>query len=116
MWPAAITTGVLFAATHIGWLPIAFLVPIALFGIGLCLLYHWTGSLYPGIALHALNNSIPLGVALDWSWQIPVLIVCSLLASLTIARLMALLLGDRPVRSGEEHSGVPGQDGLKGRA
>jgi len=95
VWPAAITAGVLFAATHIGWIPIAFMVPIVLFGIGLCLLYHWTGSLYPGIALHALNNSIPLGAALHWTWQTPVLMVCSSLAALAIARLIALRLGDR---------------------
>ena len=89
---------------------IAFMIPIAVLGIGLCLLYHWTGSLYPGIALHALSNSIPLGVSLNWSWQIPVLIVCSILAALTLARLIALLLGDRPVvRSGEAHGEVPAQ-------
>ncbi len=95
VWPAATSTGVLFAATHIGWIPIAFMVPIVLFGTGLCLLYHWTGSLYPGIALHALNNSIPLGTALNWTWQTPVLMVCSTLAALTLARLIALRLGDR---------------------
>lgn len=95
VWPAAIATGVLFAATHIGWIPISFMVPIVLSGIGLCLLYHWTASLYPGIALHALNNSIPLGTALNWTWQTPLLMVCSTLATLAIARLIALRLGDR---------------------
>ena len=95
VWPAAITTGVLFAATHIGWIPISFMVPVVLSGIGLCLLYHWTGSIYPGIALHALNNSIPLATALKWTWQTPLLMVCSTLAALTIAQLIALRLGDR---------------------
>jgi len=95
LWPAAVTTAVLFAATHIGWIPIAFMVPIVLFGIGLCLLYHWTESLYPGIALHALNNSIPLAAALHWTWQTPVLMVGSTLAALAIARLIAIWLGDR---------------------
>lgn len=99
VWPAAITTGVLFAATHIGWIPIAFMVPIVLFGIGLCLLYHWTASLYPGIALHALNNSIPLAAALHWTWQTPVLMAGSILAALAIARLIAHWLGDRPVQA-----------------
>jgi len=89
LWPAAIASGVLFAATHIGWLPSAVLVAVALFGIGLCLLYHWTGSLYPCIAVHAVNNSIPLGAALNWTWQTPLLIVGSTLATLTIARLLA---------------------------
>jgi len=93
LWPAAVTTGVLFAASHIGWLPLAVMVPIVIVGIGLCLLYHWTESLYPGIAVHALNNSIPLGSALHWTWQTPVLMVCSTLVALTIARLIALALG-----------------------
>ena len=48
---------------------------------------------YPGIAVHALNNSIPLGSALHWTWQTPVLMVCSTLVALTIARLIALALG-----------------------
>ena len=68
--------------------------PIVLLGIGLCLLYHWTESLYPGIALHALNNSIPLAAALHWTWQTPLLMVGSTLAALAIARLIALSLGD----------------------
>lgn len=95
VWPAALTAGVLFAATHIGWIPIAFMVPIVLFGVGLCLLYHWTQSLYPGIALHALHNSLPLAAALHWTWQTPLLLVGSTLAALAIARLIALRLGDR---------------------
>ncbi len=109
VWPAAITTGILFAATHVGWLPIALFVPSVVFGIGMCFVYHWTGSLYPCIALHALNNSVVLGFALDWSWQIPLLVVCSILASLTIAWLIALLLGDRPLRSGDERRELRGQ-------
>jgi len=94
VWPAAVTTGALFAATHLGWSPIALIVPIAVIGIGLCLLYHWTGSLYPGIALHALTNAIPLATALDWTWQTPLLIAGSMLGALTAARLLARLLGD----------------------
>ncbi len=95
VWPAAIATGVLFAAAHVGWLPLAVMVPVVLFGVGLCLLYHWTGSLYPCIAVHALNNSVSTGTALDWTWQTPLLMACSTLAALSIARLIALRLGDR---------------------
>ncbi len=95
VWPAAGTTGVLFAAIHVGWVPIALVITIVPFGIGLCLLYHWTGSLYPGIAFHALTNSIPLGSTLNWTWQTPLLMVASTLAALTLARLIAVGLGDR---------------------
>lgn len=44
---AAVLTGVGFALTHIGWLPLDALPPAAVLGFGLCLLYHWTGSLIP---------------------------------------------------------------------
>jgi membrane protease YdiL (CAAX protease family) len=54
----------------------------------LCAVYQRTGSLYPGIALHALNNSLAFGVNEGWGWQIAVLIVASLAA---IAMLLALL-------------------------
>jgi uncharacterized protein len=95
VWPAAITTGVLFAATHLGWVPLALIVPIVVFGIAMCLLYHWTGSLYPCVAVHAFGNAIPLAGALHWTWQAPLLIAGSTLAALTLTRLLALGLGDR---------------------
>ncbi len=95
VWPAAMTTGVLFAATHLGWVSLALIVPIVVFGIAMCLLFHWTGSLYPCIAVHAFGNAIPLAGALDWTWQAPLLIVGSTLAALTLTRLLALGLGDR---------------------
>jgi len=55
---AAVITGLLFGAVHIGSAPVVYLVPLAALGFGLCLLYQRTGSLYPGIAAHALNNSV----------------------------------------------------------
>lgn len=96
--PAAILTGVVFGAMHAGSAPVGFLVPLALFGIGLCLLYHWTKSLYPCIALHALNNSVAVGVALNWSWEIPVTMAGSVVGTLTIAWLIGRLL-DRTARA-----------------
>lgn len=94
VWPAAITTGVLFAATHLGWVSLALIVPIVVFGLAICLLYHWTGSLYPCIAVHAFGNAVPLAGALHWNWQAPLLIMGSTLAALTLTRLLALGLGD----------------------
>ncbi len=37
-----------------------------MFGALLCLLYHRTGSLLPCMVLHALNNSLALGVSQSW--------------------------------------------------
>ena len=46
-----------------------------------------TGSLYPCIALHCVNNSLAFGVSQDWGWEIPVLFACALaLISLVGAR------------------------------
>lgn len=97
VWPAAIATGVIFGAIHAGSAPVGFLVPLGFFGFGLCLLYHYSGSLYPCIALHALNNSIALGAALHWSWQIPAMMVGSVILALALATRLARLLGGDPM-------------------
>lgn len=70
MWPAAILTGLVFGGIHAGSSDIAFLLPLGFFGFALCLLYVRTGSLYPCIAAHAVNNSIAFGASQDWDWQI----------------------------------------------
>jgi membrane protease YdiL (CAAX protease family) len=75
VWVAALLTGITFGAIHAGSAPAGYLVPLALFGFLLCLLYWRTGSLYPCIVLHALNNSLALGVSQGWSWQIPLLML-----------------------------------------
>jgi membrane protease YdiL (CAAX protease family) len=72
-WPAAILTGLVFGAIHVGSAEAAFLLPLAFFGFALCLLRERTGSLYPGIALHCMNNSLAFGVSQHWGWEIPVL-------------------------------------------
>jgi membrane protease YdiL (CAAX protease family) len=64
---AAVLTGAVFGLIHAGSSPAEFLVPLAIFGIVLCLLYERTGSLYPCIVLHAINNCLALGVSLDWT-------------------------------------------------
>ena len=92
--PAAALTGVSFAATHVGWLPIGAVVPAILFGFVLCLLYHWTGSLYPALALHALSNSVLAATALRSTWQFTLAVVFAVVATLVMARLVAVLLGD----------------------
>jgi CAAX protease family protein len=65
---AALLTGVLFGAIHVGSAPAIDLVPLAVFGVLLCALRQRTGSLYPGIALHCLNNAAALVVNAGWSF------------------------------------------------
>jgi membrane protease YdiL (CAAX protease family) len=98
-WPAAIVTGLIFGAVHIGSSPIGYALPLAIFGFGLCLLYQWTGSLFPCIALHACNNAIALGGDQGWGWEIPGVMVAAVLLSLTLAKLLGRALdrrADRP--------------------
>lgn len=76
--PAAIITGVLFGAVHAGSAPAIDLVPLAALGVGLCLLYRHTGSLYPCFVAHSLNNSIAFAALENWGWQVPVLVVGAL--------------------------------------
>jgi membrane protease YdiL (CAAX protease family) len=66
MLPAAVLTGIIFGAIHLGGTEIEFIAPLMVFGFILCLLYVWTGSLLPCIVLHALNNALALGVSQDW--------------------------------------------------
>ncbi len=63
----AVATGVIFGLIHAGSADAVFLVPLAVFGAVLCLLYVRTGSLVPCIVLHALNNSLALGVSQGWA-------------------------------------------------
>ena len=66
MLPAAVLTGIIFGAIHLGGTDIEFIVPLMVFGFFLCLLYVWTDSLLPCIVLHALNNALALGVSEGW--------------------------------------------------
>ncbi|HEY2140434.1 MAG TPA: CPBP family intramembrane glutamic endopeptidase [Solirubrobacteraceae bacterium] len=85
-WLAATITGLLFGGVHVGSAPAIDLVPLAALGFGLCMVYRYTGSLYPCIAAHSLNNSLAFGSLEGWGWQIPVL----MLASLAVIALLAL--------------------------
>ena len=69
---ATLITGLAFGAAHVASAPIAFIVPLAALGMILCLIYERTRSLYPCMALHALNNSIAFGVGDGRGWLVPV--------------------------------------------
>jgi uncharacterized protein len=66
--PAALITGLLFGGVHVGSAPAIDLLPLAALGFGLCLLYRATGSLYPCIAAHCINNSIAFASLESWVW------------------------------------------------
>ena len=93
---AAILSGAVFGLVHAGSAPVAYLVPLAIFGFGLCMLYELTGSLYPAIALHALNNSIALGANQKYGVAVVIaMMVGSTIGALLCARLLARVIGER---------------------
>jgi uncharacterized protein len=104
-WPAAVITGLVFGGVHAGSAPALDLVPLAALGFGLCLLYRYTGSLYPGIAVHSLNNSIAFASLEGWSLPQGFLLVAGALA--TIAALvfackrLGLITPETPVPMGQ---------------
>jgi uncharacterized protein len=101
VWPAALITGLVFGGVHVGSAPLADVAPLAALGVGLCLLYRFTGSLYPCIAAHSLNNSVAFGSLEGWSTgQVLALMVGALLVIwlLALALISAgVISADTPV-------------------
>lgn len=85
--PAALITGLVFGGVHATSAPASDLVPLAALGFALCLVYRFSGSLYPCIALHALNNSIAFASLEEWSFGDGALLVVGALS------VIALLAG-----------------------
>ncbi|TMK38671.1 MAG: CPBP family intramembrane metalloprotease [Actinobacteria bacterium] len=86
---AALLTGVTFGLVHGTSTPAVYLVPLSFFGVVLCLMYQRTGSLYPGIVLHSINNSLAFGVDEHWGWEIPTLMAVALAVIWLLARGLA---------------------------
>jgi membrane protease YdiL (CAAX protease family) len=91
--PAAVMTGILFGGVHFGSAPAEDLVPLGVLGFALCWLYRRTGSLYPCIALHSLNNSLALVEIEHWSWQVAPVLMLAALATIALFALLARRLG-----------------------
>jgi membrane protease YdiL (CAAX protease family) len=97
-WPAAIIVGSLFGLIHVAGSPLEFIPLLMFFGIALCLLYARTKSLYPCIALHALNNSVAFSTSLDWSWQVGILLPAVAAVLVLLALLVERVFGPAPLR------------------
>ncbi len=91
-WLAATITGIVFGAIHFGSAPPSYLVPLAFFGFVLCIIYWRTASLYPCIALHAVNNSVAVGLTEHWWWwQVAILVAAALTAAALVLAAVARL-------------------------
>lgn len=86
-WLAAVITGIVFGAAHTGSAAAKYLVPLGFLGFLLCILRWRTGSLYPGMALHSVNNAVAFAVdELHWgAVDVVLLAVGGLLAIAAIA-------------------------------
>jgi membrane protease YdiL (CAAX protease family) len=93
VWPAAVITGLLFGGVHAGSAPAVDLIPLAGLGFALCLLYRYTGSLYPCIVVHSLNNSIAFGGLENWSWAGVIALVACALALIGLVALVLMRTG-----------------------
>jgi membrane protease YdiL (CAAX protease family) len=86
---AALIDGVLFGIIHWDFSSADALLivpPLAALGFMFCLVYERTGSLYPVIALHALNNAIAFGVTVEDAGVSLVLGPVMLLACMIVPR------------------------------
>jgi membrane protease YdiL (CAAX protease family) len=61
VWSAALIDGLVFGSLHFQGLDSAIILPvIAAFGVGQCLVYERTGSLFAVIAIHAAFNTVAM--------------------------------------------------------
>jgi uncharacterized protein len=61
VWSAALIDGIVFGALHFQGIDTAIILPvIAMVGVGQCLVYERTGSLFAVIAIHAAFNTVAM--------------------------------------------------------
>ena len=84
-YQAALIAGALFGLVHITGYPLITLPVKALFGVLACLLYERTGSLLPGIALHAFVDASAADISVTGNDFI-VLIVTAVLVAVILLR------------------------------
>src|SRR5207302_2458062 len=94
-WIAAVLTGILFGLAHTGSASSRYLVPLGFLGFLLCLVRWRTGSLYPCMALHSINNALALGVN-QLSWSAPAILGLILASWLVIAAVAGPLAPRSP--------------------
>lgn len=102
--PAAIADGLLFGGVHVSSAPALDLLPLAALGFGLCLLYRYSGSLYPGMGAHSLNNCLAFASLAHWSWLGGIALIAASLGGVTTVigacRRAGLIVPGRRVEAG----------------
>ena len=59
LWPAALISGLVFGSVHAPSGPTT-VIPLAVLGVAFAWLYDRTGSIWPPIAAHVINNGLAL--------------------------------------------------------
>lgn len=90
---AAVIVGLMFGLAHYDSAQPQFLIPLGFLGFVLCILRWKTGSLYPCMALHSINNCIALGVN-ELSWN------AGEIVGLTVGALTVIALVTGPLSRG----------------
>jgi uncharacterized protein len=98
-WVAAAVVGVLFGLAHFDSAQPEFLIPLGFLGFVLCIVRWRTGSLYPCMVLHSLNNSIALAVNEHLGWGAGGVI------AVTVGSLALIALITGPLSSPRERTG-----------
>ncbi len=91
-WVAAVLTGMLFGLAHTGSAASQYLIPLGFLGFMLCIVRWKTGSLYPCMALHSVNNSVALGYN-ELHWNAADILGLTAAALLVIAAVTGPLAG-----------------------
>lgn len=97
---SVVMAGGLFGLIHVGTGAEA-VPPIAILGMAFCLVYERTGSLYPVIALHAVNNAVALAVSPEGSAAVALPILALVLTACLLLPRFTRSPGPRliPVRA-----------------
>jgi uncharacterized protein len=87
---AAVIDGLVFGAVHYtGSQTLSVLPVLAVLGFVFCMLYERTGSIVPGIAVHAVNNSISYAVTVHSSSGVAIALGAGMVAAcVTVPRLL----------------------------
>jgi uncharacterized protein len=80
---AAVLDGLVFGLVHAPT-GIEAVPPLIALGFAFCVAYEATGSIIPGIALHALNNMIAFGADKDGSWAVGVITAVAVVTACVI--------------------------------
>lgn len=97
VWPAAVITGVGFGAIHLLAYPPLQCAPLAVLGVGLCVLYRYTGSLVPGMVVHGLINAA--GYAADAHLSAGQRVVLLAAAPIAVLAIMRVIARSRTIRT-----------------